>query len=85
MLLAISRKPCAATWDLRSDESSDAEHSYVWGSPPTGIEIKIRSMDDQPLYAGTLQKALEFIGLSTSGALDDMAGDSVMLFVGTKP
>ncbi len=55
------------------------------GSPPNGVEMRIRSMDDQPVYAGALQKGLEFIGIPTSGNLDNTAGDSVIIFIGTKP
>ena len=55
------------------------------GAPPTGVEMRIRTMEDQPVYAGALQKGLEFIGIPTSGNLDNSAGDSVIIFVGTKP
>jgi hypothetical protein len=55
------------------------------GNPPTGVEMRIRSMDDQPVYAGALQKGLEFIGIPTSGNLDNSAADSVIIFIGTKP
>ena len=55
------------------------------GAPPTGVEMRIRSMDEQPVYAGALQKGLEFIGIPTSGNLDSTAADSVIIFIGTKP
>ena len=41
-------------------------------------------MSSRP-YAGTLQRGLEFIGIETSGSLDDTAADVVIIFVGTKP
>jgi hypothetical protein len=55
------------------------------GQPPVGVQMKIRSMEEQPMYAGTLQKGLEFIGIDTTGVLDAAAGDSVIIFVGDKP
>jgi hypothetical protein len=54
------------------------------GQAPVGVEMKIRSMDEQPVYAGSLQKGLEFIGIDTSGSLDTTAGESVVIFVGAK-
>jgi hypothetical protein len=67
----------------------DVEENYgsptLLGTPPVGVEMKIRSMDEQPPYAGSLQRGLEFIGIETTGSLDTTAGDSVMIFVGTKP
>lgn len=55
------------------------------GQPPVGVQMRIRSMDEQPPYAGTLQSGLEFIGIGTSGSLDDTAADVVIVYVGTKP
>jgi hypothetical protein len=72
-------------------KSAGYEVQENYGSPtllglaPVGVQMKIRSMEDQPVYAGSLQKGLEFIGIDTSGSLDSTAGDSVMIFVGTKP
>ena len=51
----------------------------------TGVHIRIRSMANQPLYAGSLQKGLEAIGIETAGELDDAAEDSVLILVGGKP
>jgi hypothetical protein len=51
----------------------------------TGVHIRIRSMASQPVYAGSLQKGLESIGIETAGELDDTAEDSVLILVGSKP
>jgi hypothetical protein len=67
----------------------DVEENYgsptLLGPPPVGVGMIIRSMDEQPPYAGSLQRGLEFIGIATTGSLDTTAGDSVMIFVGSKP
>jgi hypothetical protein len=51
----------------------------------TGVHVRIRSMADQPYYAGSLQKGLEFIDIDTAGELDDAAEDAVLILVGNKP
>jgi hypothetical protein len=55
------------------------------GPPPVGIQMKIKSMDEQPVYAGSLQKALEYIDIDTAGSLDDRAENAVLIFVGVIP
>jgi hypothetical protein len=55
------------------------------GPPPVGIQMKIRSMAEQPVYAGSLQKALEYIDIDTAGSLDDRAENAVLIFVGVIP
>ena len=50
-----------------------------------GVHIRIRSMSQQPTYAGSLQKGLEYIGVDTAGELDDAAQDAVLVLVGSKP
>ena len=52
---------------------------------PSGVQMKIRTLAAQPVYAGTLQRGLEYIGINTTGELDDAAEDSVLIYVGTKP
>jgi hypothetical protein len=52
---------------------------------PVGVHIRIKSMAEQPIYAGSLQKGLESIGIDTAGELDDAAEDSVLIIVGSKP
>jgi hypothetical protein len=52
---------------------------------PSGVQMKIKSLAEQPVYAGTLQRGLEYIGINTTGELDDAAEDSVLIYVGTKP
>ena len=52
---------------------------------PIGVQMKIKSLYAQPPYAGTLQRGLEYIGINTTGELDDAAEDSVLIFVGNKP
>ena len=49
-----------------------------------GVHIRIRSMAQQPAYAGSLQKGLEYIGVDTAGELDDAAEDAVLILVGSK-
>jgi hypothetical protein len=52
---------------------------------PSGVQMKIKSLAEQPVYAGTLQRGLEYIGINTTGELDDAAEDSVLIYVGNKP
>jgi hypothetical protein len=52
---------------------------------PLGVQMKIKNLAAQPAYAGTLQRGLEYIGIVTTGELDDAAEDSVLIFVGNKP
>jgi hypothetical protein len=51
----------------------------------TGVHVRIRSMAEQPAYAGALQKGLEAINIDTAGELDEAAEDSVLILVGNKP
>jgi hypothetical protein len=55
------------------------------GGFPSGVHVRIKSMDAQPSYAGALQKGLEYIDIDTSGELDDAAEDSVLILIGSKP
>jgi hypothetical protein len=71
----------SAGYDVKENYGSPT----LLGAAPVGVQMKIRSMEEQPVYAGALQKGLEFIGIDTSGSLDTTAGDSVMIFVGSKP
>ena len=91
---AISSDPEAVSFTHQvSDMLTGAGYTVVenigshvlLGNPPVGVEMRIRSMEEQPPYAGSLQKGLEFIGIPTSGSLDSTAGDSVIIFIGTKP
>ena len=59
--------------------------AVLLGNAPVGVEMRIQSMEAQPLYAGSLQKGLEFVGIPTSGALDPAAADAVIIFIGSKP
>jgi hypothetical protein len=52
---------------------------------PSGVIMKIKSMYAQPPYAGTLQRGMEYIGINSTGELDDAAEDSVLIFIGNKP
>lgn len=49
-----------------------------------GVHVRIRSMGQQPSYAGSLQKGLEYIGIETAGELDDAAEDAVLILVGSR-
>jgi hypothetical protein len=75
--------------DMLKSAGYDTVESFgsatLLGEEPVGVQMKIRSMDEQPAYAGSLQRGLEFIGIDTSGALDASAGDAVIIFVGRKP
>jgi len=91
---AISSNPEATQFakqicDMLKSAGYDAVENFgsttLLGEQPVGVQMKIRSMDDQPMYAGALQRGLEFVGIATSGALDVAAGDSVIIFVGSKP
>ncbi len=74
--------------DMFKSAGYDVDENFasptLLGPPPVGVQMKIRSMDEQPPYAGSLQQGLEFIGIDTSGALDDGAADSVIIYVGSK-
>ena len=67
------------------DVTENFGSTSLLGDQPVGVQMKIRSMAEQPVYAGSLQRGLEFIGIDTSGALDASAADAVILFIGSKP
>ena len=67
------------------DVTENFGSTTLLGDQPVGVQMKIRSMEEQPVYAGSLQRGLEFIGIDTAGALDASAADAVILFIGSKP
>ncbi len=67
------------------DVTENFGSATLLGDQPVGVQMKIRSMEEQPAYAGSLQRGLEFIGINTTGALDASAGDEVVLYIGSKP
>jgi hypothetical protein len=55
-----------------------------FGPPPTGVLLRVKSADVQPLWGGPLQRALAHINIDAKGCVGGEE-NLVVVFIGDKP